>query len=137
MGLPWPPTYDEGAGCPICHATIFSNRTPIFIYAFGQGMTKCGDPDPPFGDPNGVIRMTQEILHPCMWTGNKLVGIDNYGFNLFFTNIRSYMTIQHQTGARVFYDRIDARCQDHFVNEWSCGLPDLPIFDGGTVDCFW
>lgn len=137
MGLPWPPAWEEGAGCILCAAQIFSNRTPIFVYAFAQGITLCPQEPPIPPSPNGVIRMTQNPLNSCWWSASVVQNGYNYGYVYFFTNLRSYMYITDISGFGCFAHVSQPRCQDSFANQLVCGPPTFPAFSGGTVDCFW
>lgn len=137
MGLPFPPTWEEGRNCLTCSAPLFSDRTPVFIYAFAQDIAKCPGAPAEAPDPNHVVRMTQHPVQNCFWSGVWSDGPWQYNYAYYFTLGKSNMFIADISGMTIFKNVINFNCRDSFLNEWVCGAPDFPAFSGGRVNCFW
>ena len=137
MGLPWPPLWEEGTACNRCKDILFDGSTPAFVYAFAYGIVKCPGTPATAPDPNRVIRMTQDIANPCLWSAEYRDGVWRYSYLYWFALNLSRMVIEDISGLRIFTDSIAQNCKDSFTNQWSCGAPDFPGFESGVCNCFW
>lgn len=137
MGLPFPPPWVTGRPCYQCPGLFDPAKTPKYIYAVCQFITFCPDPPPALLDPNGLVRLTQDDILPCVWH----IEIDKNGitldFELDWENGWSVFWIADSLMRGYFGSVPPVCCVEHFINENVCFVTPFAVAFGGRVDIFW
>lgn len=137
MGLPWPPTYEEGDECGICVDDLFDGKTPLYTYAQVTGVDFC-NVQGGWPDLNRVIRLTQDPISPCFWHA-RVDGVFPLalGYSYILGAVNSQFGIGGIPAGNFFHDLIPAACRHFFNNANVCGPPLFPMGFGGTCHIVW
>lgn len=137
MGFPFPYPDDPGAPCGLCKHLFPDLITPLYLYAKIDDVVICPLSPPGLPDVNGVHRLEQDAIVPCIWLLQIMTGWGLLIYELDWIPLNSVFSAGIAGGLSLFGNWTGANCTEFFANQNICGVTPFAAGHGGTAEIFW